>query len=91
MNGRTNNFLRYGPEHREQGVANCGDSTEVSCIGFILANPVFQVEMLENDLTTRGAWLTSSIYAGMLLGGIVVSERSIWTDMEWQYEMSRSS
>ena len=67
------------------GVANCGDATEIGCMNYILSHPLFIEETLmqqsqtqqggtaaaEGDYSGRGAAIASSIFAGMLLGGIV--------------------
>ena len=58
------------------GVANSGDATEISCMNYILSHPLFKEEILQNgtiegDYGGRGAAIASSIFAGMLIGGIV--------------------
>eukprot|EP00984_Skeletonema_dohrnii_P033332 scaffold29533_cov78-Skeletonema_dohrnii-CCMP3373.AAC.1 len=58
------------------GIANSGDATEISCMNYILSHPLFKEEILqkgtlEEDYGGRGAAIASSIFAGMLIGGIV--------------------
>mmetsp|Transcript_20029 Transcript_20029/g.57512 ORF Transcript_20029/g.57512 Transcript_20029/m.57512 type:complete len:535 (-) Transcript_20029:32-1636(-) len=67
------------------GVANSGDATEIGCMNYILSHPLFIEEILlqpgaanegaggtaEGDYSGRGAAIASSIFAGMLIGGIV--------------------
>eukprot|EP00574_Skeletonema_japonicum_P004676 CAMPEP_0201723616 /NCGR_PEP_ID=MMETSP0593-20130828/7608_1 /ASSEMBLY_ACC=CAM_ASM_000672 /TAXON_ID=267983 /ORGANISM="Skeletonema japonicum, Strain CCMP2506" /LENGTH=508 /DNA_ID=CAMNT_0048214745 /DNA_START=44 /DNA_END=1570 /DNA_ORIENTATION=+ len=58
------------------GIANSGDATEISCMNYILSHPLFKEEILqkgtlEDDYGGRGAAIASSIFAGMLIGGIV--------------------
>jgi len=63
------------------GIANSGDATEISCMNYILSHPLFREEILignvdaniiaEEDYGGRGAAIASSIFAGMLIGGIV--------------------
>jgi VNT family MFS transporter (synaptic vesicle glycoprotein 2) len=60
------------------GIANSGDATEVGCLNYILSYPAFQYEILQLDLAHRGALLTSSVYAGMLLGGLFTG--AVWGD-----------
>jgi len=61
------------------GVANSGDATEIGCMNYILSHPLFIEEILQaggggaqggGDYSGRGAAIASSIFAGMLLGGI---------------------
>eukprot|EP00957_Ditylum_brightwellii_P165547 12603172-Ditylum_brightwellii.AAC.1 len=58
------------------GIANCGDATEISCMNFILSNKGFQEEMLEGDFKKRGALIASSIFVGMLFGGLMAGAYS---------------
>jgi len=61
------------------GIANSGDATEIGCMNYILSHPLFKEEMLatstvtgsEEDYGGRGAAIASSVFAGMLIGGIV--------------------
>lgn len=58
------------------GIANSGDATEISCMNYILSHPLFKEEILqkgtfEEDYGGRGAAIASSIFFGMLIGGIV--------------------
>ena len=67
------------------GIANSGDATEISCMNYILSHPLFKEEILlqnynnegtststaTEDYSGRGAAIASSIFAGMLLGGII--------------------
>lgn len=60
------------------GIANSGDATEITCMNYILSHPLFKEEILqgggatlEEDYGGRGAAIASSIFAGMLIGGIV--------------------
>jgi len=58
------------------GIANSGDATEISCMNYILSHPLFKEEILqkgtsEEDYGGRGAAIASSIFAGMLIGGII--------------------
>lgn len=52
------------------GIANTGDATEIGCMNFVLSDPTFQSEMLQNDLRGKGAALTCAIFGGMLVGGL---------------------
>src|SRR6056300_59491 len=59
------------------GIANSGDATEITCMNYILSHPLFKEEILRGGGTTldedygrRGAAIASSIFAGMLIGGI---------------------
>ena len=58
------------------GIANSGDATEIGCMNYILSHPLFKEEILqkgtlEANYGSRGAAIASSIFAGMLIGGIV--------------------
>lgn len=62
------------------GVANSGDATEIGCLNYVLSHPLFVEEILlrdgaaggaEGDYSGRGAAIASSIFAGMLIGGVV--------------------
>mmetsp|Transcript_45185 Transcript_45185/g.96136 ORF Transcript_45185/g.96136 Transcript_45185/m.96136 type:complete len:527 (-) Transcript_45185:14-1594(-) len=61
------------------GVANSGDATEIGCMNYILSHPLFKEEILayrtvavgEEDYGGRGAAVASSIFAGMLFGGVI--------------------
>jgi len=58
------------------GVANSGDATEISCMNYILSHPLFKEEIImadgrTEDYARRGAAIASSIFAGMLIGGIL--------------------
>uniref|UniRef100_A0A7S4N5S7 Major facilitator superfamily (MFS) profile domain-containing protein n=1 Tax=Odontella aurita TaxID=265563 RepID=A0A7S4N5S7_9STRA len=56
------------------GVANSGDATEIGAMNYILSSPGFGEEMLgpsSGDFAGRGAAIASSVFAGMLIGGVV--------------------
>lgn len=54
------------------GIANCGDATEVGSMNYILSSRDFQNDILAGgDFSKRGATIASSIFVGMLVGGIV--------------------
>lgn len=53
------------------GIANSGDATEIGCMNYILSNPGFQEEILKGDYEHKGALIASSIFGGMLIGGIL--------------------
>lgn len=53
------------------GMANAGDSTEMTSMSFILADDDFKSTMLEGDLAGKGSLLASTIFAGMLVGGVL--------------------
>jgi len=53
------------------GIANSGDATEINCLNYVLSSDEFQYDMLGNDLASNGALFGSSIYAGMLFGGLL--------------------
>ncbi len=51
------------------GVANSSDATEILCISYILADPIFQ----ETVQKSHGAGLlAAAVFLGMLLGGLLV-------------------
>jgi len=52
------------------GIANAGDSTEMTSMSFILADEGFTSEMLDGDVAGKGSILASTIFAGMLVGGL---------------------
>jgi len=54
------------------GIANASDASEVLCLSYIIADSEFQSSVLEGDLATRGGVLASAVFAGMLVGGILV-------------------
>ena len=57
------------------GVANSSDATEILCISYILADPVFQ----ETVLGSHGAGLlAAAVFLGMLLGGLLVGAMGDW-------------
>ena len=57
------------------GVANSSDATEILCISYILADPVFQ----ETVLGSHGAGLlAAAVFLGMLLGGLLVGTMGDW-------------
>jgi VNT family MFS transporter (synaptic vesicle glycoprotein 2) len=57
------------------GVANSSDATEILCISYILADPVFR----ETVLGSHGAGLlAAAVFLGMLLGGLVVGSMGDW-------------
>ena len=71
--------LKYWLAFLALGIANSGDATEVGCLNYVLSYPEFQMDILEGgDLAHRGALLTSSVYAGMLLGGLITG--AVWGD-----------
>lgn len=53
------------------GIANMGDATEISCMNYVLSNPGFIAEILDNNVKKHGATLASAIFVGMLIGGVV--------------------
>ena len=57
------------------GMANIGDATEFFSIGYVLSDPTFQEYMLHQDMKVNGALITSSITAGMIVGGLLVRPR----------------
>ena len=52
------------------GIANCGDATEIGSMNYILSSSDFQSDIIQQDFQNRGASIASSIYFGMLIGGI---------------------
>jgi len=57
------------------GVANSSDATEILCISYILADPVFQ-KTVQKD---HGAGLlAAAVFLGMLLGGLLVGTMGDW-------------
>lgn len=57
------------------GVANSSDATEILCISYILADPIFQ-ETVQGD---HGAGLlAAAVFLGMLLGGLLVGTMGDW-------------
>ena len=55
------------------GMCSVGDATEMLSIGYVLSDPTFQQHMLHEDMQRNGALITSSITAGMMVGGLMVS------------------
>lgn len=53
------------------GLSNMGDSTEIACMNYVLSDKDFIAEILHNDVKRYGALLASTIFAGMLIGGVV--------------------
>lgn len=83
--GTSNGRFQYWLLFLALGIANSGDATEIGCMNYILSHPLFKEEILANrsgnvvgvgevieeDYGGRGAAIASSIFAGMLIGGIV--------------------
>ena len=66
---------RYWSLFLALGVANSSDATEILCISYILADPVFQ----ETALVGHGAGLlAAAVFLGMLLGGLLVGTMGDW-------------
>merc|ERR1719242_2382751 len=59
------------------GLSNMGDSTEIACMNYVLSDKDFIAEILHYDVKRYGALLASTIFAGMLIGGIVVSTQTL--------------
>jgi hypothetical protein len=55
------------------GLCGVGDATEMLSIGYVLADPTFQQQMMHNDMNKNGALVTSSLTAGMIVGALLVS------------------
>ena len=53
------------------GIANCGDATEIGSMNYVLSSSDFQSDIIQQDFQNRGASIASSIYFGMLIGGII--------------------
>ena len=53
------------------GIANSGDSAEITNMNFILSNDNFVLSILNDDLATHGSVLAACVFAGMLIGGLL--------------------
>jgi MFS family permease len=51
------------------GMANSSDASEILCLSYILADPVFKENILKDS---TGGLLTGSVFCGMLLGGLYI-------------------
>lgn len=51
------------------GMANSSDASEILCLSYILADPVFQNNILKES---TGGVLTGSVFCGMLIGGLYI-------------------
>lgn len=51
------------------GMANSSDASEILCLSYILADPVFQKNILQES---TGGLLTGSVFCGMLFGGLYI-------------------
>jgi MFS transporter, VNT family, synaptic vesicle glycoprotein 2 len=51
------------------GMANSSDASEILCLSYILADPVFKEHILHES---TGGLLTGSVFCGMLLGGLYI-------------------
>lgn len=57
------------------GVANSSDATEILCISYILADPVFQNTVLGDH---GAGLLAAAVFLGMFLGGLLVGTLGDW-------------
>jgi MFS family permease len=57
------------------GIANSSDATEILCISYILADPVFAATMLKGHGASP---LAAAVFLGMLLGGLLVGTMGDW-------------
>lgn len=57
------------------GVANSSDATEILCISYILADPVFQNTVQKEH---GAGLLAAAVFLGMLLGGLLVGTMGDW-------------
>lgn len=64
------------------GVANSSDASEILCISYILSDRVFIQDMLlqddNEDSSWRGGLLAAAVFAGMLVGGLLVGTLGDW-------------
>ena len=63
--------FRYWALFLSLGVANSSDAAEILCISYILSEESFQDEMLQH-LPWKAGLLAATVFAGMLLGGLLV-------------------
>ena len=54
------------------GICNASDASEILCLAYVLANGPFQMQML-NSTAWRASLLASLVFAGMLMGGLLVA------------------
>jgi MFS family permease len=54
------------------GLANSADATEILGISYVLADPAFRSLLLQPNESFRGGLLAATIFAGMLVGGLLV-------------------
>ena len=64
--------IKYYTIYVSLGLANASDASEILCLSYMLSNPDFQNEILDNDMVHYGSYAAGSVFFGMLLGGIVV-------------------
>ena len=59
------------------GVANSSDASEILCLSYILSDPSFEDNMLQ-DTSWRAGLLAGSVFLGMLLGGLFIGTLGDW-------------
>lgn len=64
-------LLKYWLVYIVLGIGNMGDSTELTSVGYLMANKEFQDNILNDNFATDGSIVASCALAGMIIGGLV--------------------
>eukprot|EP00567_Pseudictyota_dubia_P010277 CAMPEP_0197437000 /NCGR_PEP_ID=MMETSP1175-20131217/4317_1 /TAXON_ID=1003142 /ORGANISM="Triceratium dubium, Strain CCMP147" /LENGTH=566 /DNA_ID=CAMNT_0042966411 /DNA_START=354 /DNA_END=2054 /DNA_ORIENTATION=+ len=63
--------MKYWLVYVALGIGNMGDSTELTSVGYLMANEDFQESILHDDFATDGSVVASCALAGMVIGGLM--------------------